>query len=134
MVQKATVSVSPTGAKHTHPIDPDCGYPLSHFEERVDHEYDVNFSTGRQLVGTTVVALTDKENVRAETSITIYSSLLNEDAIWISLDQTLTCDVNNDTDGFPILPGSSISIPIRDPSIIYLKAENGNQKVWWITI
>ena len=131
---KAIVSVTPTGLTKTHEIDPDCGYGLDHFEARVDHKHDVDFSTGRITAGSAPLRLTELETVRANTSITIYADSSNTQSMWIGFTDSFTCDSDNVTDGFPLFPGASISIAIRNPRSIWISSEQTSQKAWWITV
>ena len=93
---------------------------------------DIN--TGRKsAISTTAVQLTTDTTLVAENSVLIVADSSNAVNVWVG-GSGLTVDAADTTDGFPLEPGDSINIPIKQPTQIYLRAPSGSNKVWWILV
>ena len=88
-------------------------------------------TTGRKIVTSTVEVLSGS-SARAVGGILIYADENNTQTVWIGGSANMTIDSNDETDGFPLKPGSSITLPVRAPQKIFLCIEkNIEQKCWW---
>jgi len=89
--------------------------------------------TGRKNVKLSHERLTSNVALKTQNGITVFTSPKNVCAIWIGFSDSFTIDLNDATDGFPLEAGSSLFIPTRTPSEIYVaSAVENNQKIWWI--
>ena len=57
----------------------------------------------------------------------------NTDVIFVGR-KAVTADAAVGTGGVPLLPGSSIDLPIEDPSQIYVISQSSNQDLAWMGV
>lgn len=94
-------------------------------------------SNGHTVVGTTAVQL------MPDSILTLKGAVLrcpgasdaspNTDTIWLG-GASVTADNDPKTGGMPILPGQAITIPILDPSELWLVSDAAAQDIAWILI
>lgn len=89
------------------------------------------FHGRKSSIGPTPAAITDVES-RPQFGILIKAAEFNTDIIWIGSSADLTMDSKDETDGFPLLAGQSVTIEINDPRKIYSASESENQTAFWI--
>ena len=97
------------------------------------------FSHGNADVGTAEARLVPENQVPSE----IHKGVLvrapgtsedtpNTDVVYIGR-AGLTADVENATGGWPVPPGESVTIPILDPSQLFVISQTASQKLtYWI--
>ena len=90
--------------------------------------------TGRKEVGLSVIPLVTNESSRGITGIQIYAAGVNTDTVYVGFRDTISADVDDDTDGYAIEPGKAVLLPIKNPNLIYLIAGAASQKIWWIIV
>ena len=85
-----------------------------------------SFATGRKSsIGTSAVQLT---------TTSIHADSTNSVKVYVGI-STVTTDMADTTDGFPLSAGESVVIPVIDPSTIYVRAVSGtSSKVFFVTV
>ncbi len=91
--------------------------------------------TGRRSnVSTVPSQLTGDVGIVANEGVQILVSSANSEAIYVGYSADITCDEGDSTDGFPLIAGSSLFLPCRHPSEIWVKAPTqSNLVLWFIT-
>lgn len=91
--------------------------------------------TGRRSnVSTVASQLTSDSGVVANEGVQILVSSANSEPIYVGYSSAITCDEADSTDGFPLIAGSSLFLPCRHASEIWVKAPTqANLVLWFIT-
>lgn len=97
----------------------------------------VELRTGHKTVGATAVQLTE-QSFQAEKGILLRcpgtdDTVPNTDPVWVAQTPNVTSD-STGTGGFPIAPGESVSLPVNDPSKLYVISTAAAQTIAWMGI
>jgi hypothetical protein len=84
-------------------------------------------------VGGTAEALSADDTILLN-GLTLKANLLNTagHAVWVGDADTVTPGTTEATDGFPLYPGESISLPIDQASRVFVVSSTTAQKVHWV--
>jgi hypothetical protein len=89
---------------------------------------------GHKAVGVTAVVLTSNTNklvkgllIRAPGD---EDPTPNTNVVWVGT-KKVTADSNEGTGGMPLPPGESITLPVDDPSKVYVISDAASQEVAW---
>ena len=89
---------------------------------------------GRSGIGPSGVQLIPDTTNLALYGITFYADKGNRDLIWIG-NSGLTAASGQYTDGFPLVSGASMFLPLRHPDSIYVRTSSvTNQKIYWVYV
>lgn len=73
--------------------------------------------------------------IRNNLGILIFASEDNTEKLWLGFSPNITAGTNDETDGFPLSPGKTLELEIRDPENIYIRStESNSQKIYFIMI
>lgn len=92
-----------------------------------------DFYTGRKSGIANVAVQLTTTWVKAERGVQIYADVDNPAALYVG-NVGVTADSSDSTDGFKLTPDSSILIPTRTPSGIYIIGASGTGKAWWAIV
>jgi hypothetical protein len=92
---------------------------------------------GHKAVGVTAVQLTP-QSFQAEKGILIRAPGTDDPTpntvpVWIAQTDTVTAD-STGSGGYPLAPGESLSLPVNDPSKIYIISSAADQTIAWMGI
>jgi hypothetical protein len=92
---------------------------------------------GHKTVGVTSVQLTP-QSFKAEKGILIRApgatdTVPNTVPVWIAQTSTVTAD-STGSGGYPLAPGESVSLPVNDPSELYVISTAADQTIAWMGI
>jgi len=92
---------------------------------------------GHKAVGQTAVQLTP-QSFQAEKGILIRvpgdtDAVPNTAPVWVAQNPGVTAD-STDSGGFPLAPGESISLPVNNPSKLYVISTAASQTIAWMGI
>jgi hypothetical protein len=92
---------------------------------------------GHQVVGVAAVQLTP-QSFQAEKGILLRvpgdsDTVPNTAPVWVAQTPNVTSD-SVETGGFPLAPGESISLPVNDPSKLYVISTAADQTIAWMGI
>lgn len=88
------------------------------------------FRTGRKTIGISAAQLVD-EDIITEKGVLITAATGNSGVIYVGDRSTVTADGDDDTDGFPLVAGASITVPVTNAKHIYVIGSAASQKLWW---
>ena len=83
-------------------------------------------------IGTSAVQI-HSGSIAATTGVTIRCSTLNTDLIYFGI-STVTANTTAATDGVPLKPGESITMPVTNINLIYGISPTAGQKVFWMVL
>jgi len=92
--------------------------------------------TGRRSdVSTVASKLSGDTGIVTNEGVQILVSSSNSEPIYVGYSSSITCDTADATDGFPLVAGSSLFLPCRHPSEIWVVAPTqSNLVLWFITL
>lgn len=96
----------------------------THKSDRLDH--------GHISVGVAAAQLLSRD-FNFKSGVTLYASSGNSVNIWIGV-RGVTADANANTGGFPLVPGSSITIPVTELVNIFAISTSASQDLAWIGV
>ena len=90
--------------------------------------------TGRlSSIGTTPLQLSSAgANIVEMEGVQLLASSGNAGTIYVGFGSGITTDAADTTDGFPLAPGTSVFIPTRRVSDIWVIATISSQKLWFL--
>jgi len=97
----------------------------------------VELRNGHKTVGTSAVQLTP-QSFKAEKGILIRSPgaddpTPNTAVVWVAQTPNVTAD-STGSGGYPLAPGESVSLPVNDPSKLYVISTAADQTIAWMGI
>lgn len=90
-------------------------------------------SHGHTVVGTSPVPLTPNKFSEVYKGVLVVADTANTVAIYIGR-AAVTADNNVATGGIPLPAGTSIFIPIEDPTVLYVVSGSASQDAAWMVI
>lgn len=100
---------------------------------RIGDETVNSFDHGRtSSIGTSATALTSN-STHAAKGVQIKAASANTGVLYIG-NSDVTADSADATDGFPLLSGDSLFLPINDPRKIFVVASAANQKAFYLIV
>jgi hypothetical protein len=91
----------------------------------LDHGSNLDIDTTAEQITTTSFA--------AKFGVTVKSAADNTDTVYIG-NSDVTAGTTAATDGFPLEPGESITLPVNNPNLLYAISASANQKVFWSAV
>jgi hypothetical protein len=91
----------------------------------LDHGSNLDIDTSAEQITTTSFA--------AKFGVTVKSAVDNTDTVYIG-NSDVTAGTTAATDGFPLEPGESITLPVNNPNLLYAIGAAANQKVFWSAV
>lgn len=90
------------------------------------------FATGGKAnIGTSAVKLVDT-SFRCTQGIQVYAGSGNAEHIWIGASGFSVSSSGTGTDGFPLGPGETLLLQIKNPEHIWVRSTStANQSAWW---
>lgn len=98
--------------------------------------FSTTIETGRKTgISSNPIQLTSKD-LKADVGVQVVAADTNNDTVWIGSRNSITIDLSDITDGFPIEPGFGMLVPVRSILDIFVVSPSGaqTQKVWWIVL
>lgn len=90
--------------------------------------------TGRTSgIEQTAVALTSSD-VSGERGVQIFADSGNTGILYVGEHSTVTADVADSTDGYPIAAGETVVIPTNRPDLLYVISSADTNKLWWMLV
>jgi len=90
-----------------------------------DHGSNLDIDTTAEQITTTSFA--------AKFGVTVKAAVDNTDTVYIG-NSDVTAGTTAATDGFPLEPGESITLPVNNPNLLYAIGAAANQKVFWSAV
>ena len=92
--------------------------------------------TGRRSnVSTAASPLTTNVGIVCNEGVQILVSSANTEPVYVGYSSSITCDIADSTDGFPLVAGASLFVPCRHPSEVFVVAPTqANLVLWFITV
>ncbi len=87
---------------------------------------------GHIAVGTSAAQLLDRD-LGFKSGIILYASSANVANIWIGR-ESVTADADSNTGGFPLVPGSSVELPIAELNSVFGVSTSAAQDLAWIGV
>lgn len=91
----------------------------------LDHGSNLDIDTTAEQITTTSFA--------AKFGVTVKSAVDNTDTVYIG-NSDVTAGTTAATDGFPLEPGESITLPVNNSNLLYAIGAAANQKVFWSAV
>jgi len=91
----------------------------------LDHGSNLDIDTTAEQITTTSFA--------AKFGVTVKSAATNTDTVYIG-NSDVTAGTTAATDGFPLEPGESITLPVNNSNLLYAIGASANQKVFWSAV
>ena len=91
----------------------------------LDHGSNLDIDTTAEQITTTSFA--------AKFGVTVKSAADNTDTVYIG-NSDVTAGTTAATDGFPLEPGESITLPVNNSNLLYAIGAAANQKVFWSAV
>lgn len=91
----------------------------------LDHGSNLDIDTSAEQITTTSFA--------AKFGVTVKSAVDNTDTVYIG-NSDVTAGTTAATDGFPLEPGESITLPVNNSNLLYAIGAAANQKVFWSAV
>jgi len=98
-------------------------------------DVSTTFLTGRKSsIGTSPTQITS-DLTKADEGVLIYADKNNTATLYVGSSSSITADSSDSTDGFPLDPGDSVVMRVRNPSSVYVLASTGSSsKLWWLIV
>lgn len=89
--------------------------------------------TGRKSITQTASQIKNTTDVAKE-GVLIYSDVDNSGVIYVGGHTGITANSGDDTDGFPIVAGSSLLVPVRKMADLYAVSDSTAESntIWWM--
>lgn len=84
----------------------------------------------KSSIGNTAVQITATASL-CRMGVTFRAPIGNTDLVYLGGAAT-TCDADDATDGYPLMPGESHNLPVDSPHLVYARSPTAGQKVFWI--
>jgi len=91
----------------------------------LDHGSNLDIDTTAEQITTTSFA--------AKFGVTVKAAVDNTDTVYIG-NSDVTAGTTAATDGFPLEPGESITLPVNNSNLLYAIGAAANQKVFWSAV
>lgn len=91
----------------------------------LDHGSNLDIDTTAEQITTT--------SFSAKFGVTVKSAVDNTDTVYIG-NSDVTAGTTAATDGFPLEPGESITLPVNNSNLLYAIGAAANQKVFWSAV
>jgi len=98
---------------------------LSSVSSTLDHGSNLDIDTTAEQITTTSFA--------AKFGVTVKAAVDNTDTVYIG-NSDVTAGTTAATDGFPLEPGESITLPVNNSNLLYAIGAAANQKVFWSAV
>jgi hypothetical protein len=106
-------------------------WPVQIAKDAVAKLFQGHTTVGANIVQISSVSIPLKRGVILRTP-GASDTVPNSDVVWISPRSNVTANSAAATDGFPLVPGASITLEIDDVSKLYAVSESASQDVAWI--
>ena len=87
---------------------------------------------GVKKVGTAVLTLAGEQPNEFKSGVIVKAHNDNTGIVYVGPNERLTANKDPETGGFPLAAGEAITIPVTDPSEIYMRADAASQYVAWM--
>lgn len=91
----------------------------------LDHGSNLDIDTTAEQITAT--------SFSAKFGVTVKSDPTNTDTVWIG-NSDVTAGTTAATDGIPLEPGESITLPVNNPNLLYAIGSSANNKVYWTAV
>lgn len=93
-----------------------------------------SFATGSNLDIDTTAEQLVSASVACKFGVTVKAATTNTGTVYIGASSSVTAGTNDSTDGFPLEPGESVTIPVNNINLLYGIASVVNQKVFLMAV
>lgn len=130
-VQVDVVGALPAGTNAIGKLSANSGVDIgdvdvtSSVNSSLDHGSNLDIDTTAEQITSTSFA--------AKFGVTVKAATGNTGTVYIGLSD-VTAGTTAATDGFPLEPGESITLPVNNPNLLYAIASANNQKVFWSAV
>ena len=90
----------------------------------LDHGSNLDIDTSAEQITTTSFA--------CKFGVTLKAAATNTGTLYIGDSSSVTAGTTGSTDGFPLEPGESVTLPVNNPNLLYAIASVANQKIFWV--
>jgi hypothetical protein len=104
----------------------------------ITNEVEVNnakavFDHGsKSSIGTSAVQMTES-SITAKQGIVVKAARGNTGVVYVG-NSDVTADTVDDTDGFELSGGESVTIPVNNANKVYVRASASGQRVYWVLV
>lgn len=89
------------------------------------------YSGSKSGIGGTAAQLTTT-SIKLYNGLTVFASGSNGGVVAVAANSGITYNTDPANDGFPLVAGASIFLPINDPSKVYVVASTNGNVVYWV--
>lgn len=90
----------------------------------LDHGSNLDIDTSAEQITSTSFA--------CKFGVTLKAAATNTGTLYIGDSSSVTAGTTGSTDGFPLEPGESVTLPVNNPNLLYAIASVANQKIFWV--